>query len=196
MKPVFDDNGLAKEPGNVRCFYYDPETGEYTGWSDEYINIGVSMPGNSTDIDPGEAVAGKVSLFTGTGWRLEEDHRGDMVYSVENKQESVINYIGPVRDGFVVVAPTSPFDKWDGKKWVADAEAQHAADVAEAEQKKGFLLAEANIALTPLQDAFELDMATDAEKAQLLAWKKYRVLLNRVEISKAPDINWPVPPVM
>ncbi|HCB1655765.1 TPA: tail fiber assembly protein [Citrobacter farmeri] len=191
MKPVFDDNGLAKEPGNVRCFYYDLETGEYTGWSDEYINVGVSMPGNSTDIDPGETVTGKVSLFTGTGWRLEEDHRGDMVYSVENKQESVINYIGPVRDGFVVVAPTSPFDKWDGKKWVADAEAQHTADVAEAEQKKGFLLTEANIALTPLQDAFELDMATDAEKSLLLAWKKYRVLLMRVDTAKPV---WPTPP--
>lgn len=191
MKPVFDDNGLAKEPGNIRCFYYDPETGEYTGWSDEYINAGVSMPGNSTDIDPGEEVSGKVPLFTGTDWRLEEDHRGDTVYSVENKQESVIDYIGPVRDGFVGVAPTSPFDKWDGQKWVADAEAQHAADVAAAEQKKGLLLAEANIAITPLQDAFELDMATDAENALLLAWKKYRVLLMRVDTAKPV---WPTPP--
>ncbi|MGS6282679.1 tail fiber assembly protein, partial [Enterobacter intestinihominis] len=24
--------------------------------------------------------------------------------------------------------------------------------------------------------------------------KKYRVLLNRVDTSKAPDIDWPVPP--
>lgn len=184
MKPVFDDNGLAIEAGNIRCFYYCPVTGEYTGWSDEYINIGVSMPGNSTDIDPGEAVAGKVSLFTGTDWRLEEDHRGDTVYSVKYKQASVIDYIGPVRDGFVVVAPTSPFDKWDGQKWVADAEAQHAADVAEAEQKKAFLLEEANMAIAPLQDAFELDMATDAEKALLLEWKKHRVLLMRVDTAK------------
>lgn len=195
MKPVFDDNGLAKEPGNVRCFYYDPETGEYTGWSDEYINIGVSMPGNSTDIDPGEMVAGKVSLFTGTGWTQEEDHRGDTVYSVENKQESVVDYIGPIKEGFVAAEPSSMFDKWDGQKWVADAEAQHAADVAEAEQKKAFLLAEANIAIAPLQDAFELDMATDAEKESLLAWKKYRVLLMRVDTA-APDINWPLPPAL
>lgn len=191
MKPVFDDNGLAKEPGNIRCFYYDPETGEYTGWSDEYINVGVSMPGNSTDIDPGEAVAGKVSLFTGTDWRLEEDHRGVTVYSVENKQESVVDYIGPIKEGFVAAEPSSMFDKWDGQKWVADAEAQHAADVAEAEQKKAFLLAEANIAIAPLQDAFELDMATDAEKSLLLAWKKYRVLLMRVDTAKP---EWPTPP--
>ncbi|MEB2441418.1 tail fiber assembly protein, partial [Citrobacter braakii] len=107
MKPVFDDNELAVEPGDIRCFYYDAETGEYTGWSDEYINIGVSMPGNSTGIAPGEADTGKVYLFTGTGWRQEEDHRGITVYSVENKQESVVDYIGPIKEGFVAAEPSS-----------------------------------------------------------------------------------------
>lgn len=191
MKPVFDENGLAIEAGNIRCFYFDSVTGEYTGWSDEYIHIGVSMPGNSTDIDPGEDVAGKVSLFNGTSWQLEEDHRGVTVYSLDNKAPSVVDYIGPIKDGFVTAAPTSPFDKWDGQKWVADAEAQHAADVAEAEQKKAFLLEEANMAIAPLHDAFELDMATEAEKALLLAWKKYRVLLMRVDTAKP---EWPMLP--
>lgn len=191
MKPVFDNNGLAIKPGDIRCFYFCPVTGEYTGWSDEYINIGVSMPGNSTDIDPGDEAAGDVAVFTGNGWQRQEDHRGVTVYSTENKTPSVVDYIGPIKEGFVVVAPTSQFDKWDGKKWVVDAEAQHAADVAEAEQNKAFLLAEANIAIAPLQDAFDLDMATDAEKAQLLAWKKYRVLLMRVDTAKPV---WPTPP--
>ncbi|MDY8053243.1 tail fiber assembly protein, partial [Escherichia coli] len=45
MKPVFDVNGLATEPGEIRCYYYDAVTSEYMGWSDEFINIGVSMPG-------------------------------------------------------------------------------------------------------------------------------------------------------
>lgn len=191
MKPVFDENGLATTPGDIRCFYYDAVTGEHTGWSDEYIHPGVSMPGSSTDIDPGEAEDGYVYLFTGSGWRLEEDHRGETVYSVEDKTESVVDYIGPVRDGFVTVAPTSLFDEWNGKKWVTNEEAQHAADVETAEQKKAFLLAEASIAIAPLQDAFELDMTTDAEKALLLAWKKYRVLLMRVDTAKPV---WPTSP--
>lgn len=191
MKPVFDENGLAIEAGSIRCFYYCPVTGEYTGFSDEYINIGVSMPGNSTDIDPGDEVAGKVAIYTDNGWQRQEDHRGETVYSVEDKSSSIVDYIGPLKDGFVTAAPTSPFDKWDGQKWVADAEAQHAADVAAAEQKKAFLLAEANIAITPLQDAFELDMATDAEQSLLLAWKKYRVLLMRVDTAKPV---WPTLP--
>ncbi|HAV8858880.1 TPA: tail fiber assembly protein, partial [Escherichia coli] len=26
MKPVFDENGLATVPGNMRCFYYEAVT--------------------------------------------------------------------------------------------------------------------------------------------------------------------------
>ncbi|MEY1162549.1 tail fiber assembly protein [Providencia manganoxydans] len=66
--------------------------------------------------------------------------------------------------------------------------------IAEAEQQKQSLLAEANNAIAPLQDAVDLGMAIDEEEAQLTAWKKYRVLLNRVDISTAPEINWPEKP--
>ncbi|EMM9642004.1 tail fiber assembly protein [Providencia rettgeri] len=66
--------------------------------------------------------------------------------------------------------------------------------IAEAEQQKQSLLAEANNSIAPLQDAVDLGMATDEEKAQLTAWKTYRVLLNRVDTSTAPDIDWPQKP--
>lgn len=64
-----------------------------------------------------------------------------------------------------------------------------------AEQKKNELMAEADKIILPLQDAVDLDMATADENELLLAWKKYRVLLNRVDITKAPDISWPEKPV-
>ncbi|HHC0857871.1 TPA: tail fiber assembly protein, partial [Salmonella enterica] len=44
----------------------------------------------------------------------------------------------------------------------------------------------------PLQDAVDLVIATDEEKSQLAEWKKYRVLVNRVDTSN-PD--WPDVPV-
>ncbi|POT56837.1 phage tail protein [Citrobacter amalonaticus] len=66
--------------------------------------------------------------------------------------------------------------------------------IAKAEDQKQRLLTEAATAIAPLQDAVDLGMATDEEKAHWLAWKKYRVLLNRVDTSKAPDIDWPVKP--
>ncbi|MEX6145961.1 tail fiber assembly protein [Providencia hangzhouensis] len=66
--------------------------------------------------------------------------------------------------------------------------------IAEAEQKKQILLSEAAESMAPLQDAVDLDIATDEEIALLKEWKKYRVLLNRVDTSTAPDIEWPVKP--
>ncbi|EKD0235972.1 tail fiber assembly protein [Escherichia coli] len=73
-------------------------------------------------------------------------------------------------------------------------ERSHNALVAEAELQKSALLTVANNAIAPLQDAVDLEMVTDDEQALLLAWKKYRVLLNRVDTSAAPEIEWPTQP--
>ncbi|WP_318372203.1 tail fiber assembly protein [Enterobacter sp.] len=42
------------------------------------------------------------------------------------------------------------------------------------------------------QDAIDAGIATEKEIAALTQWKKYRVLLMRVNTSMAPDIEWPV----
>lgn len=68
------------------------------------------------------------------------------------------------------------------------------SDASIAEQKKSELMSIAERAIAPLQDAVDLEMATDAEAALLLEWKKYRVLLNRLDTSIAPDIEWPNAP--
>ena len=66
--------------------------------------------------------------------------------------------------------------------------------VSNAEAKKTFLMNDAGNKIAPLQDAVDLEIATDDEKAQLAQWKKYRVLLNRVDTSTAPNISWPDSP--
>lgn len=66
--------------------------------------------------------------------------------------------------------------------------------VAQAEDKRSVLMEEANASITPLQDAADLDIATDEEMESLRAWKRYRVLLNRIDTSKVPDIEWPDKP--
>jgi hypothetical protein len=59
---------------------------------------------------------------------------------------------------------------------------------------KSRLLSLATQAISPLQDAVDLSMATEAEILSLQQWKKYRVLLNRVDTNNAPDIIWPDAP--
>ncbi|PJD87429.1 phage tail protein I [Enterobacter hormaechei] len=67
-----------------------------------------------------------------------------------------------------------------------------AATVAEQTQKQ--LIEDAGLTISVLQGAVDESMATDAEKASLSAWKRYRVLLYRVDTSKPEDIVWPEPP--
>ena len=54
----------------------------------------------------------------------------------------------------------------------------------------------ADSAIAPLQDAVDIDDATDAEVLALKAWKKYRVALSRLpeQPGYPTDIDWPAPP--
>ncbi|MCV5052769.1 tail fiber assembly protein [Escherichia coli] len=191
MKPVFDEKGIATTPGDIRCFYYDAVTSEYSGWSDEYINIGVSMPGNSTDIEPGDEVAGEVAIFNGNGWQQHENHRGETVYSTADGSTVTVDYIGSIRDGYTNIAPSTPYDKWDGHKWAMDVDAANAADLAVAEREKTQLRTVADAEIAWRQDAVDAGIATEGETAALAEWKKYRVLLMRVDTT---DPDWPTVP--
>lgn len=53
------------------------------------------------------------------------------------------------------------------------------------------LMADAMLKIAPLQDALDIGDATEEELTLLKAWKTYRVLLNRLDLSTAPDIIWP-----
>ncbi|MGT2041933.1 tail fiber assembly protein [Enterobacter hormaechei subsp. xiangfangensis] len=67
--------------------------------------------------------------------------------------------------------------------------------IENAEALKAQLLSVAAQAIAPLQDAVDLSMATEEEMASLSAWKKYRVLLNRVDTSEPDEIEWPESPL-
>lgn len=59
-------------------------------------------------------------------------------------------------------------------------------------KKSLFNAATLNIAV--LQDAVDFEMATDEELRLLPLWKKYRVLLNRIDANTSADIKWPEEP--
>jgi hypothetical protein len=49
------------------------------------------------------------------------------------------------------------------------------------------------LAIAPLQDAVDLDEATQAETDQLKKWKQYRVAVNRIDLTQASPV-WPLQP--
>lgn len=75
-------------------------------------------------------------------------------------------------------------------------EAQAAQLLASVVAENSRLRAIADEAITPLQDAVDVDEATDAEVAMLKAWKKYRVALNRLadEPCYPTNVVWPIAP--
>ena len=77
------------------------------------------------------------------------------------------------------------------KEQVAADQAQ-AMVVAEIDRRRVI----ADKAIAPLQDAVDIDDATDADVVLLKAWKKYRVALNRLpdEPGYPSSISWPVTP--
>ncbi|WP_435927450.1 tail fiber assembly protein [Dryocola sp. BD613] len=81
--------------------------------------------------------------------------------------------------------------------WLFDGENINSVPIdyiglATLKRKELISLASQNIAI--LQDAVELGIDKHDEVHLLPAWKKYRVQLNRIDVSLAPDIQWPIQP--
>ena len=109
-----------------------------------------------------------------------------------------VSTLWPVDASIAEIAPEKVPANFDaGSRWKYTAGKIKKIPVdyqAQAEAEKKRLLAQASEAIAPLQDAEELGIASGEELAALVAWKNYRVLLARVVISNAPDIEWPIQP--
>ncbi|MGK4478693.1 tail fiber assembly protein [Yersinia enterocolitica] len=176
----------------VTVYNYHYETKEFTGVTEEYIAPYSGIPGSSTLIAPLPPKDGYAIVFNEDAqqWEYTEDYRGTEAYDTQTGYSRPVITLGPLPEGFTSQAPTSQFDRWDGSQWVKDEEAEKRHYLAEAEQKKRTLLNEASTKIQILQDTIELGLATETTEAELLAWRKYRVQLNQLDISAAPDINW------
>jgi hypothetical protein len=126
-------------------------------------------------------------------WNVMDDHRGATVFDTVTGEQIHITAPGALPENVTLLSPDDNYQKWDGDKWVDDADAARAARMAEITELKNMLMTQASIAIAPLQDAVELEIATSEEQAELAAWRKYRVLLNRTD-PDASDIIWPEKP--
>ncbi|MCC8467134.1 tail fiber assembly protein, partial [Photorhabdus bodei] len=179
--------------GSIVVFNYDAITLEYLNSSDEYLPVGVGLPANScTDVPP-ETQVGYVACRSSdlTSWQIVPDYRGKIAYDTQTGEQKEIIKPGELPETLTFKQPSTDFDKWDGERWVTDIEAQKANQIKQAEQQRYHLRQQADEAMTLLQYAIETEMASDTEKALLLAWKKYVVLLSRVDTSMVSDIEWP-----
>ncbi|MDW2633104.1 tail fiber assembly protein [Citrobacter portucalensis] len=193
MQTAVLENGFAVVAGEIVVFNYDSQTRAYLSQSTEYLPVGVSIPANACTDKPLKTKSGYVVCRNSklTGWEYQADHRGETVWNIKTGESLQITAPGDYPANTTLYEPATAYDKWNGERWVTDEAARKTAEVAEANATKAALINSASEQIAPLQDAVDLDMATDDEKARFDAWRKYRVLLTRVDTSTAPAIVWP-----
>lgn len=187
---------FSNKDQTLTVYNLSSDTCELIGSGDCFVPANTGLPAFCTNLKPPKEKEGFAVVFdldNGT-WQYVADHRGETRWNTQNRQIQVIDMLGDIPSDMTEKAPSSDFDKWNGTAWVKDeqAERDYYIEAATRELKERIGVATNNI--NTLQDAVDLDMATETEETSLTTWRKYRVLLSRVKTSTAPDIDWPVVP--
>lgn len=87
----------------------------------ETPGVGVQIPTNGVELEELPVKEGYVWLYNNGEVTQTKDNRG--VYYLKETGEAVeYKELGDIPNTLTKKAPTSPYDKWDGKKWVKDDE--------------------------------------------------------------------------
>ena len=104
-----------------KIYYIDSKTKEFLQSKEiDTKFFGVNVP-NTTDIKPLETKDNFAVCFNKGKWEYVEDNRSKTAYSITDKSESKVDYLGSIKDGFTLLKPQET-DKWDGLKWIDDLE--------------------------------------------------------------------------
>ncbi|RAX00776.1 MULTISPECIES: tail fiber assembly protein [unclassified Photorhabdus] len=194
---VLGKDGLAIQAGWIKVYHSNQITREFTVSDIEYVMLGVSLSAGAYPDAPELPDSHDVAVCRsedGKCWQILPDYRGKTAYDTLTRAPTEITEIGELPDTLTFKKPPTDFDTWNGKEWVVDKDLLKSHQINEAKQQQAALLQQANETLSLLQDSVDLEVATDSEKAALLEWKKYRVLLTRVDVNQAPDVEWPPVP--
>ena len=190
---VLDKNGLTISAGWAIIYNVDTK-GEFSQATYQYLPVGVGLPAHAYLEAPKNVQDNQAIIHNGQQWTYPTDLRGTKIYSTETGAETTMQEVGEIPEGYTTLQPSSEFDSWDGEKWVLDTEKQHQNDIDVATSQKKQLLSKATEQISYLQDAVDLQIATEQETQLLAEWKKYRALLNRIDVQQAPNIDWPKQP--
>ena len=188
---------IATVAGEITVYNYRGDTREYISSSLEYLPVGVGIPANSCTDAPGTHKAGYAICRSAdfNSWEYVPDHRGEIVYNTETGDAKEITTPGDYPEKTTTIAPLTPYDKWDGEKWVTDTEAQHGAAVDAAEAQRQSLIDTAMASISLIQLKLQAGRKlTQAETTRLNAVLDYIDAVTAIDTSTAPDIIWPVFP--
>lgn len=95
----------------------------------ETPGVGVQIPTNGVELEELPVKEGYVWLYNNGEVTQIKDNRG--IYYLKETGEAIeYKELGDIPNTLTKKAPASPYDKWDGKKWVKDEEAEKQAQRA------------------------------------------------------------------
>ncbi|HDL7033663.1 TPA: tail fiber assembly protein [Yersinia enterocolitica] len=128
-----------------------------------------------------------------------------VIYAIPGESTENISYIEPfvLPDSYVIMSGPRPDPTYyadENGEWLPGHAPQIVQQMLiEATQKQKDMLSHASDMIGAITD--EIEGLEDAEedvpdklRADLKAWKQYRVVVKNVDVSLAPDIEWPVAP--
>ncbi|MEY4922231.1 MAG: hypothetical protein RLY17_948 [Pseudomonadota bacterium] len=130
-----------------------------------------------------------------------EDETGMSVVNF-NSQSSLNRFVH--HDNFLIIERSTLPDQKYQAAWefndnrrgiVVNPEKLKALLVSEAERTRDYKLSLVREEMADLRSDLILDIITDADREKLVAIKKYITDLKNLDLSTAPDIEWPVAPV-
>ncbi|KMW71943.1 tail assembly protein [Photorhabdus luminescens subsp. luminescens] len=194
---ILGQDGLAEKAGWLTIYHAAPHSREFIGATPEYLMKGVGIPASSYTDAPTLPKSDSMAVrrtADGELWEIVPDYRGKTAYNIQTRLPQEITELGELPETLTFKQPATHFDRWDGSKWVTDKAAIKGSEIEQAEQLRDTLCTQSNETITLLQYAVDTELASEEEQALLLEWKKYLVLLNRVDTSLVPDIKWPEMP--
>ncbi|PQL06872.1 tail fiber assembly protein [Pantoea ananatis] len=198
LKAQLDKDFVAINAGEISVCNYDGVSREYLSTITEILAKGVGLPANSCIDAPLEKKEGMVVCRTKdlSAWEYINDHRGETVHDIKTGESLIITELGDYPENTTPKIPLSQYDEWDGEDWVMNLVKRHEADIASAEKHRQSLLD--NIEKTTSDWRIELLLGdiSDNDKSKLSAWMAYKSAVKAVDMSTAPDVNWPVLPVV
>ena len=193
-KVVLNNELIAIKAGDITVYNYNGETREYISTSTEYLAIGVGIPACSCLDAPDSYKTGYAICRSEdfNSWVYVPDHRGETVYSTETGESKEITAPGDYPENTTTIAPLTPYDEWDGEKWVTDTEAQHGAAVEAAETQRQSLIDTAMASISLIQLKLQAGRnLTQSETSRLNTVLDYIDAVTATDTSTAPDVIWP-----
>ncbi|WP_105266432.1 MULTISPECIES: tail fiber assembly protein [unclassified Escherichia] len=174
-KAVLNSELIATKAGNITVYNYDGETREYISESTEYLAVGVGIPAYSCLDAPGSYQSGYVSCRTLDlrSWEYVPDHRGETVYNTLNGKPMEIKTIGEYPENVTTLAPSTPYDVWNGNEWVVDLQAKKNALEKVFITERDMAINEALNYISPLQSELLLGSISERNKEILQVWLNY-----------------------